>query len=149
MLYDQNTFYAALEKDLKRCYSELVIESPFISESRMKILLPIFEKISRRNVKMIINTRNPNEHDGDYVRQAYNAIDGLQKLGVNVFYTTKHHRKLAIIDRQIIYEGSLNILSYTDSCEIIRRIDSGVIANDLYKHIGLHRFNKETNYGRF
>ena len=33
-LYDQNTFYAALDRDLSRCQSELVIESPFITASK-------------------------------------------------------------------------------------------------------------------
>ena len=42
-LYDQNTFYAALGRDLSRCQSELVIESPFITANRMDVLLPIFD----------------------------------------------------------------------------------------------------------
>jgi hypothetical protein len=148
-LFDQNTFYAALENDLRRCQRELVIESPFITASRINVLLPIFEKMCRRNVKIIINTRNPIEHEGDYVRQAQEAVTILQEMGATVLYTTKHHRKLAIIDRYVTYEGSLNILSFSDSCEIMRRIVSDVVANDLYKYLGLHRYNKETNHGQF
>ena len=33
-----------------------------------------------------------------------------------------HHRKLAVIDRKILWEGSLNILSHVRSREIMRRI---------------------------
>lgn len=148
-LYDQNTFYAALDRDLSRCQSELVIESPFITASRMNVLLPIFEKMRRRNVRIIINTRNPLEHDGDYIRQAQESIILLQNIGVKVLYTTKHHRKLVIVDRRVTYEGSLNILSFTDSCEIMRRIVSDVIANDLYNYLGLRRYNKEVKNERF
>ena len=148
-LYDQNTFYTALKRDLWRCKSELVIESPFITMRRMNELLPIFAKLRRRNVNIIINTRNPTEHEGDYVRQAQEAVTILQEMGATVLYTTKHHRKLAIIDRYVTYEGSLNILSFSDSCEIMRRIVSDVVANDLYKYLGLHRYNKETNHGQF
>lgn len=147
-LYDQNTFYEALERDLWRCQSELVIESPFITMRRMNELLPIFAKLRRRNVNIIINTRNPTEHEGNYRTQAQDAVYALQELGINVLYTVKHHRKLVIIDRHVIYEGSLNILSYTDSCEIMRKIVSDIVANDLYKYLGLHRYNKETPYGR-
>ena len=139
-LYDQNTFYAALDRDLSRCRSELVIESPFITASRMNVLLPIFEKMRRRNVRIIINTRNPLEHDGDYIRQAQESIILLQNMGVMVLYTTKHHRKLVIVDRRISYEGSLNILSFTDSCEIMRRIVSTDIALQTYKFIGVDRY---------
>jgi len=53
-----------------------------------------------------------------------NAIGDMQKLGVIVLYTVGHHRKLAVLDRKIVYEGSLNILSFNDSCEIMRKITS-------------------------
>ena len=89
---------------------------------RMNVLLPIFEKMRKRKVRIIINTSNPIEHDGDYIQQAQKSILILQNMGVKVLYTTKHHRKLVIIDRRISYEGSLNILSFTNSCETIRRI---------------------------
>jgi phosphatidylserine/phosphatidylglycerophosphate/cardiolipin synthase-like enzyme len=148
-LFDQNTFYAALENDLQRCQRELIIESPFITASRINVLLPIFGKMCRCNVKIIINTRDPIEHEGDYVRQAQEAVMILQDMGITVLYTAKHHRKLAIIDRHVTYEGSLNILSFSDSCEIMRRIVSDVVANDLYKYLRLHRYNKEINYDRF
>ncbi|RYX79114.1 hypothetical protein EON76_00050 [bacterium] len=49
------------------------------------------------------------------------AISILQSLDIEVLLTIKHHMKKAIIDREVFWEGSLNILSYYDSCEIIRR----------------------------
>lgn len=141
-LFDQNTFYAALENDLLRCQRELIIESPFITASRINVLLPIFEKMCRRNVKIIINTRDPTEHDGDYVRQAQEAVMILQDMGITVLYTAKHHRKLAIIDRQVTYEGSLNILSFSDSCEIMRKIVSADVALQMRKFIGVDRYTR-------
>lgn len=142
-LFDQNTFYAALENDLRRCQRELIIESPFITASRINVLLPIFEKMCRRNVKIIINTRDPIEHDGDYVRQAQEAVMILQGMGITVLYTAKHHRKLAIIDRHVTYEGSLNILSFSDSCEIMRKIVSADVALQMRKFIGVDRYTRD------
>ena len=34
------------------------------------------------------------------------------------------HRKVVVIDREILYEGSLNILSQNNSIEMMRRIES-------------------------
>lgn len=141
-LFDQNTFYAALENDLRRCQRELIIESPFITASRINVLLPIFEKMCRRNVNIIINTRDPIEHDGDYVRQAQEAVMILQDMGVTVLYTAKHHRKLAIIDCHVTYEGSLNILSFSDSCEIMRKIVSADVALQMRTFIGVDRYTR-------
>jgi phosphatidylserine/phosphatidylglycerophosphate/cardiolipin synthase-like enzyme len=139
-LYDQDTFYKAFMRDLLHSKDEAVIESPFITEKRMRTLLPIFAKLRSRDVRIVINTRNPTEHDGDYYYQALNAIYELQELGVTVLYTAGHHRKLAILDRKVIYEGSLNILSFNDSCEIMRKIVSEKAAKQLCKFIAIDRY---------
>lgn len=139
-LYDQNTFYKAFEHDLKCCKRELIIESPFITTRRINASLPLFARLRKRGVNIVINTRNPAEHDGDYYYQALDAIAAMQNLGVTVLYTVGHHRKLAIIDRQMFYEGSLNILSYSDSCEIMRRIVSSTETEILIKFIGIKQY---------
>ncbi|MDO4871704.1 MAG: phospholipase D-like domain-containing protein [Candidatus Saccharibacteria bacterium] len=139
-LYDQDTFDTHFLRDVKRACHSVIIESPFIRLSRIEQFLPIFKRLTRRGVKIIINTRHPDEHDTRYRTQAIIAIQLLQEIGVEILFTTKHHRKLAIIDREIIYEGSLNILSYYDSCEIMRRITSKVEAEMLIEFIKLNKF---------
>jgi hypothetical protein len=52
-------------------------------------------------------------------------------MGILVLFTERHHRKLAIIDRELLYEGSLNILSHGASCEVMRRIESEQLANEM------------------
>jgi len=139
-LYDQNTFYDAFERDLKCCKQELIIESPFITTRRTNTLLPILASLRKRNVAIIVNTRNPIEHGGNYYHQALNAIEAMQDLGITVLYTTNHHRKLVILDREVFYEGSLNILSFSNSCEIMRRVVSSVEAKILINFIGVKKY---------
>jgi phosphatidylserine/phosphatidylglycerophosphate/cardiolipin synthase-like enzyme len=110
-LYNEPTFYIAFIRDLNNCQTEAIIESPFITRNRVARLLPIFEKMRSRNVKIVINTRDPAEHDEPHGNQARDAIAQMQQLGVLILFTGKHHRKLAVFDRKIFYEGSLNILS--------------------------------------
>jgi len=45
ILYDENTFYQAFFKDLEFCRKEVIIESPFITSSRMEKFYPIFKRI--------------------------------------------------------------------------------------------------------
>jgi phosphatidylserine/phosphatidylglycerophosphate/cardiolipin synthase-like enzyme len=139
-LYDQDGFYEAFLRDMRRAKAQLIIESPFITSKRVRVLLPVFEKLRRRSVEIIINTRNPEEHDGAYQKQAADAIEAFQSLGVVVLYTVGHHRKLAIIDNEVIWEGSLNILSFSDSCEIMRRIASSEEARIMMKFIGVENY---------
>lgn len=139
-LYDQDSFDYAFLKDIQHCQTSLVIESPFIRPTRMHSLMPTLSKLRKRGVRIVINTRNPIEHDLEYQLQAEQAVALMQNIGIRVLYTVKHHRKLAIIDRSIFWEGSLNILSYYDSCEIMRRTVSPTEAEILINFIGMQKY---------
>lgn len=139
-LYDQDTFYPAFLKDLANCHSEVIIECPFITNRRLKTLLPILEKLKSRKVRIAINTRDPRTHDEGYWQaDAHEAISKLQHMGIQVLYTGNHHRKVAILDRSILYEGSLNILSQNDSSEVMRRIESTPLAWQMVRFIEIDR----------
>lgn len=140
ILLDQSNFYRSLEKDLVRAQHEVIIESPFVSFRRLSYLLPTFRKLARRGVRIIVNTKPAEEQDADYGWQAAECIVMLQEAGTNVLITGGHHRKLAIIDRQILYEGSLNILSQNDSCEVMRRIYSEQLAVQMINFTGINKF---------
>lgn len=141
-LYDNNTFYRALEKDILSCRHEAIIESPFITMRRLKVLMPFIKTAKLKGVNIVINTKSPEEHE-DFLRlEAERGISTLQEIGVKVLFTGGHHRKLAIFDRRVLWEGSLNILSQNDSCEIMRRTDSSLLAEELIRFLGLERFLK-------
>ena len=136
-LYNEETFYPALIKDLINCMYEAIIESPFITHKRLCVLLPIFEKLKKRGVRVIVNTKDPLEQSNNYLRsEATESISNLKHSGIQVIYTDGHHRKLAIIDRTILWEGSLNILSQSNSTEVMRRIVSTEPAWEMVRFIG-------------
>lgn len=140
ILFDQNTFYPAFQRDLCLCRDELIIESPFITTRRIDSLLPTFQQLKSRSVRIIINTRPPEEYDGYLRAQAEEALELLLDMNIVILFTGGHHRKLAIIDRNILWEGSLNILSQNDSCEIMRKIGSTQMAKEMITFIGLDKY---------
>ena len=140
-LYNEDTFYDRFAKDLKKCQSEVIVESPFITNRRLDLLLPALQKLKSKRVKVTINTRAPETHDDENMRrEARFALSKLQHMGVNVLFTGGHHRKLAIIDRTILYEGSLNILSQNNSCEVMRRIESTQLAWQMIRFVKIDDF---------
>ena len=141
-MYDQQSFYGAFEKDLRCAQNEVIIESPFITVKRVNALLPILGKLRRRGVSITINTRNPSEHDAEYEGQALNSIATLQSIDVKVLYTVKHHRKIAVIDKTLVWNGSLNILSQNDSCEIMWRVNSSDAARKLLGFLNIKGYNR-------
>lgn len=140
-LFDESTFYHQFTKDLLRCSSEVVVESPFITSERMRTLFPYFKVLIEKGVKVYVFTRNPREHTQAMGPQSEAEIQRFERLGVQVLLCTgNHHRKLAILDRKILWEGSLNILSQSKSREIMRRIEGEEQAIEMFEFLKLSRF---------
>lgn len=140
-LHDEKSFYKAFLRDIDQAKEEIIIESPFIISSRMKMLWPSLRRAYSKGIKVYIITRDPNDHSDGYEVQSESEIEALEALGIQVFLCTgNHHRKLAIIDRKILWEGSLNILSQTKSREIMRRLDGGGFAVDMFNFLNFGRY---------
>ena len=138
-LFNEKTFYKRFLKDLSCSKKEVVIESPYITSSRMETLYPVFQGLLHKNIKIHLITRDPADHGDEYFRhQSTNEILKCKKLGIDVQLKTGfHHRKLAVIDKAILWEGSLNILSYSKSKEIMRRLEGGNHAQEMLEFLKL------------
>lgn len=142
-LLDEETFYSSFSKDISKCGAELLIESPFVTQKRVSILLPDFTKLKNKRVKVTLITRDPFDSNDESTRtDALKGISKLQKIGVQVIFSDTLHRKIAIIDRKILYEGSLNIMSQNKSLELMRRIES---VEECWRIIGHFKIDRLVN----
>ncbi|MGH7203835.1 MAG: phospholipase D-like domain-containing protein [Candidatus Levyibacteriota bacterium] len=140
-LYDENTFYQAFLQDLEHCQKQVVIESPFITTERMRTFDGIFRNLVERGIKIYIVTRDPKEHGNGYEIQSEDAIKWYENIGIQVLLCSgNHHRKLAILDKKILWEGSLNILSQIYSREIMRRIDNKELTEEMISFLKFDKF---------
>ena len=138
-LFNELSFYPGFIRDMKRAQSKIIIESPFLTEKRALYFAGLFTKLARKGVKIRVNTRNPRHHDKLLEIQAWKSIRILRDSGVTVyFFNDMRHRKLAIIDEQILWEGSLNILSQACSKEIMRRTNSVELARQMTAFTKIH-----------
>ena len=140
-LHDEHTFYQKFLTDLEGCTNEIIIESPYITTERMRTFDRLFKKLLQKGVKIYIFTRDPREHDEYMEPQSEDAITWCEQEGIQVLLCIgNHHRKLAILDRKILWEGSLNILSQTFSREIMRRIEGQELALQMFNFLKLEKF---------
>lgn len=140
-LHNESTFYPQFVQDLLQAKHEVVIESPFIATGRMKKLSPIFKFLVSQNIKVYVVTRDPSEQTSFLNLQAEKEIAKFETMGVQVLiYKNNHHRKLAIIDRKLLWEGSLNILSQNDSREFMRRIDDEKTTQETFNYLNLEKY---------
>jgi len=137
-LFNERTFYKAFVKDLLEAKKEVIIYSPFVSKFRMDYFKPTIEKLRRRNIEIFIFTRPVEEHESILQPQIECALKRCEELGVSIFYLTGSiHEKVAIIDRKVLWEGSLNILSQRASKEIMRRTDHPDLAMQMLHYLDL------------
>ena len=136
-LYNETTFYKSFIADLNNCKRTVLIESPYLTTKRAAALLPVLARIVKRGVVVTVSTRHPNEHDAVSRAQAYTVMASLHSIGVDLRLETGHlHRKIAILDDCILWEGSLNILSQNTSKEMMRRSFSRQLVRQMIRFIG-------------
>jgi hypothetical protein len=122
LLVDETDFYGQFMRDILSAQQEVIIESPYMTTRRVNELFPYLEHLRRKGIEIYILTRSLRDHDSVMRQYAEIEFKRLSKLGIKVLaFPGKVHRKLAIIDRQILWEGSLNILSQNDSREAMWR----------------------------
>lgn len=138
-IFNEQTFYEAFKKDLRKAKHRIIIESPFITTRRFLAIYPLLKRASKHGVAVVINTRDPARHYAYMRYQAQECVSLLQDIGISILYTVGLHRKLAIID-DIAWEGSLNILSQSNSCEIMRRTKSSEYTKALLKFLKLSKW---------
>ncbi len=139
-LYDEHSFYSAFSYDMRYAKSTILIESPYITVRRATEITPLLKRAKRRGVSILIYTRNPLHHDGILISEASRGIAILRQAGAEIVTCEDmRHRKLAIIDDQILWEGSLNMLSQNGSKEVMRRIKSQELCCQMLQFIEVNK----------
>lgn len=83
------------------------------------------------NVRVTVVTKPPDNYAAKDRTKIQSCIELLHQHGIAVKTRDRIHQKFAIIDQQIVWYGSINLLSYGMSEESIMRIDSMDIAAEL------------------
>ncbi|NDC94996.1 hypothetical protein EB077_06810 [bacterium] len=137
-LYDENSFYDAFARDVGNACQSILIESPYLTVRRVQQFSKLLKRRVKEGIDIVIYTRNPKHHDKVLEVQAWKALEILKDSGVCIFMCDDmRHRKLSIIDNEVLWEGSLNIFSQSESCEVMRRTNSDVLCSQMQKFIKL------------
>ena len=139
-LYDEKAFYRTFLQDLGNAKRNIVIESPYLTERRVNYFISLLGQLRKRKVKIRVNTRHPKLHSPLMQAQAEKALRILVGSQIKVYtYSDQRHWKLAAIDKTILWEGSLNILSHSKSREIMRRTNSPYLCRQMLRFIEAFR----------
>ncbi|MEM3473715.1 MAG: AAA domain-containing protein [archaeon] len=134
-ILNEHEFWPLFLKDLVNASEKVLIISPFITETRVAKLFNHFYSLVSRGIKLFIITRPPSEQI-DF-ENASKVIEKLSDVGMYVVFRNKIHEKIAIIDDEIVWHGSLNILSHRDTSEAMSRFVGRNTAIEVYNKLNL------------
>ncbi|MHA1875490.1 MAG: AAA domain-containing protein [Promethearchaeota archaeon] len=135
--YNEKSFWPKFLKDVQSSQESIIILSPFASLNRIGHLMNYFSVLINRGVDIRIYMKPPYKQGGHLSEHAEQAINLFTKWDISVIQRIKLHQKIAIIDRKISWEGSLNILSHKDTEEHMRRIEGKNVAEEIIRDLDL------------
>ncbi len=126
----QDDYYRLLVRDLQRARSRVVFYSAFLTPDRVAFLEPHLRALVERDVPTYVVTKTTGERSGGQAETAARIERALEDWGVRVLHKLRMHEKLVFIDNHILWSGSLNSLSFTDTQEVMERRVSRAVVDD-------------------
>ena len=139
--------YPMLRGDIANAQKHIVIYSPFITESRLRSVAPQIRAAVDRGVQVYVVTKTHDDR-GKQERSQYRMIErALTDWGVVVIHKGRMHEKVIFIDDDVIWSGSLNPLSFSDTQEVMERRASRRVSADYAKTLRLGELIAEYSDG--
>lgn len=83
-------------------------------------MISLFRQLLDRKIQIFVVTRPIGKQQKLFEEQK-EVVDYLKEIGVDVMFKRRLHEKVALIDKNIIWYGSLNILSHRNTTEVMFR----------------------------
>jgi len=147
LVVTQTHFYPMLVGDLKRAANRIIIYSAFITSNRLAQLEPAIKAARERGVVVYIVTKTQQERGKRELAQYRMLENTLTEWGVVVIHKKGMHEKLVFIDNRIVWMGSLNPLSFSNTQEIMERRANRIVFDDFFKSLRLRELVDEYDGG--
>ena len=130
-IYDIENYAETYWKDLEEANSAVVVSSPKLNNQKVDRIINMLGKRRELGVKVTIVTWHPDayKYGKDDVRME--LMERLRKAGFEIRLVEESCEHYAVIDNEIVWYGSVNLLSKEDAEDNLMRICSKDIAAEL------------------
>ncbi len=135
VIYGTHSFAPVMQQDFECAKTCILIVSPFLGKRRLDKILEWLKPARAKGIVVQIVTRPPQNYRTDAVATIADGIAHLRNAGMEVTERAAIHQKFVIIDKRLVWYGSLNLLSYGASEESLMRLASREVAAELEKTI--------------
>ena len=130
-IFDSQNYFDVFEKDVVSGSKSIVISSPSFSFKKVNWLCAESEQLQLRGVSVVVLTLDPEDYPEDGRDQHKSHIEHLISAGVNVITRHKYRERFAIIDKSLVWYGSMTLLSNEKEDDSLMRISNPAIAEEL------------------
>jgi superfamily I DNA and/or RNA helicase len=138
-LFRQQDFDKVFMSDIKNAKKSIAIFSGFVTTKRVGVYSDLFRQKIAEGIPIRCVTRPPHRN-GTMQADGKVALQSLDDIGCVVDTRWRIHEKVVIVDDSIVWFGSLNPLSHTDSTdEIMVRLEGEATALQVAAFVALER----------
>ena len=130
-IFDSDSYGEVYEKDLVQAEKDIVISSPTLGKNKVLRILKLLKERQAAGVKITIVTWHPDAYLYGRDEHRIELMEELRNAGFNIQLTEDNCEHYAVIDSEIVWYGSMNLLSKDDIEDNIMRVVSKRIANEL------------------
>lgn len=134
-IFNQQSFLPVLSHDMEQATKEILIFSPYLSKGRVNQMKRLFLTALQQGEDVVVFTRPPESFSNASRQKVADIIADLKNSNVKVIVKEQIHQKFAIIDRRIVWYGSIKLLSYGRSEESMMRFENREIAEELLMEV--------------
>lgn len=130
-IFDSDSYGPVYEQDLKAAAEDIVISSPTLGRRKVMRMLELLRDRQEAGVKITIVTWHPDAYMYGSDVHRIELMEELRNAGFNMELAEDHCEHYAVIDHELVWYGSMNLLSKDDAEDNIMRVVSRQIAAEL------------------
>lgn len=141
-IFDIDTYLKVFQKDLLLAKSEIIISSPAISGKKIEEIVELLKEKQLLGIRIIIVTWKSDAYgygDSGYWMELH---ERMRRAGFEMNLVEDYCSHYCVVDKEIVWYGSINFLGKEDSEDNVMRVCSKSIANEL---LGMTFVNKKYN----
>ena len=130
-IFDSQSYFDIFEKDVISAAGSVVISSPSFSYKKVNWLCSESDDLLQRGVSIVVLTVALEDYpeDGRELHSAH--IQRMESSGIKVTKLNKYRERFAVVDRSLVWYGSMALLSNEKDDDSLMRINNPAIAEEL------------------
>ena len=134
-IFGMDTYEKVYERDLLEANKEIIISSPGLNQAKVNAFVRLIKQRQEDGVKITVVTLNPEGYPEEKIEDTWVLVRILKNCGIMVKLLDHMHEHFAIVDDEIVWYGSMNLLSRAKVDDNLMRVKSKETAQELLEII--------------